>query len=247
MTGVWGRRPRDWAELAEPENTALFEAVLDQLPIEPGTRVLDAACGSGLAASMAAERGAVVSGFDSEPELLAIARERVPGGYFVKAELDSLPYADGAFEVVTGFNAFQFATDPVVAVREAGRVGAVVAATTFAEPERCESTALHLAMRAVRGDEPVAGYSPYSLSSPGGLEQLMTAAGLTPIAAGEVPVVWGYDDPELTIRALLSSAGGALAIEAAGEERVRAALAEALEAFPDGMNNVFRYAIGRSS
>jgi SAM-dependent methyltransferase len=205
--------------------------------------LLDAACGSGLAASMAAERGAVVTGFDSEPELLAIARERVPGGYFIEAPLDQMPFRDDSFDVVTGFNAFQFADDPLTAVREARRVGRLVAATTFAEPERCESTALHLAMRAVRGGEPVAGYSPYSLSSPGGLEELMSDAGLTPIAAGEVPVVWGHDDPELTIRAMLASAGGALAIEAVGEARVRAAL-EPLVGEP--MNNVFRYAIGSS-
>ena len=99
-------------------------------------------------------------------------------------------------------------------------------------------------MRAVRGDEPVAGYSPYALSEPGGIEQLLRDAGLEPIAAGEVPVVWGdRDDPDLTIRALLASAGGAHAIEAVGEERVRAALAPLVG---EPMHNVFRYAIGRS-
>jgi len=244
VTGVWGRRARDWADLAEPENAALFEAVHAELAIGPGTRVLDVGCGSGLAASMAATRGAAVTGIDNEPELLAIARERTPIVTFVDASMDeTFPFPGDAFDVVTGFNAFQFAADPAAAVREAGRVGNFVAATTFAEPERVESTKLHLAMRSVRGDEPVAGYSPYSLSDAGGLEKLLTDAGLTPVTAGEVDVVWGHDDPELTIRAMLASAGGALAIDAVGEARVRAVLAPLVG---EPMNNVFRYAIGRS-
>jgi SAM-dependent methyltransferase len=245
MTGVWGRRARDWADLAEPENAVLFETVHGELGIGPGTRLLDVGCGSGLAASMAAVRGAVVTGVDNEPELLAIAQERTPTATFVLSSMDHpLPFDSGSFDVVTGFNAFQFAADPVAAVREAGRVGAVVAATTFAEPERVESTKLHLAMRSVRGDEPVAAYSPYSLSDAGGLERLLSDAGLTPVRSGEVEVVWGHDDSEHTIRAMLASAGGALAIEAVGEQRVREVLAPLVG---EPMNNVFRYAIGRSA
>src|SRR5262249_15067344 len=160
---------RDWADLAEPENAALFEAVHAELGVGDGTRLLDLGCGSGLAASMAATRGAAVTGVDNEPELLAIARDRAPSLTLVESSMPHrLPFADGEFDVATGFNAFQFAADPVAAVREASRVGAIVAATTFAEPERVESTKLHLAMRSARGDEPVAGYSPYSLSDAGG-------------------------------------------------------------------------------
>ncbi|MBA3910085.1 MAG: hypothetical protein C0524_09400 [Rhodobacter sp.] len=71
---------------------------------------------------MAASRGAVVSGFDAAEALLEIARERVPGGDFRTADLEAMPFGDAVFDVVTGFNAFQFAGDPVRALSEARRV-----------------------------------------------------------------------------------------------------------------------------
>ncbi|HEY6759816.1 MAG TPA: class I SAM-dependent methyltransferase [Baekduia sp.] len=252
QAALWGRRPEDWARLAEPQNVPLFTAVLDALGVGAGLAVLDCGCGSGLAAELAAARGAVVSGIDATPELMAIARRRVPGGTFVRAPLDALPFEDGAFDRALGVNAFPVAADPVAAVREAARVvrgGGLVAATTFAEPERCESTALHLAMTALvppQGD----GYAPYALSEAGGLEALLAAAGLAPAGGGEVALSWRHDDVEDTILSVLCSAGGARAMATAGEDAVRAALAPAIAPFvrDDGsvsMDNVFRYAIGR--
>jgi SAM-dependent methyltransferase len=250
QAALWGRRPRDWARLAEPQNVPLFAAVLDALDVGAGTRVLDCGCGSGLAAAMAHERGAVVGGVDATPELLEVARERVPDGEFLEGSLDALPFADASYDVAMGVNAFQFADDPVVAIREAARVApGLVAATTFAEPERCESTALHLAMKNAVGPTDD-GYAPYALSAPGGLEALLTDAGLTPVDAGEVALSWRHDDVEDTILSVLCSAGGARAMDAVGEAAVRAALAPAIAPFvrADGsvsMDNVFRYAIGK--
>ena len=59
-----------------------------------GTELLDAGCGAGLAAQLAAERGAVVSGLDATSALLAIAAERVPNGEFAAGDLESLPYGE---------------------------------------------------------------------------------------------------------------------------------------------------------
>jgi SAM-dependent methyltransferase len=220
--------------------------------VRDGTRLCDVGCGSGLAAQMAAQRGAQVAGLDATPELLAIARERVPDGDLRIGSLDRLPFDDDAFDAVTGFNAFQFAADPPTAVCEAARVahpGGLVAATTFAEPERCESTALHLAMKAAVADEGDS-YAPYALSEPGGLEALLRDAGLEPIDAGEVALSWQHADVENTILSVLCSAGGARAMAAVGEPAVRAALEPAIARFvrDDGsvsMDNVFRYAVGR--
>jgi len=250
----WGRRPRDWAELAEPSNRPLYEEVLARLALGPGTRLLDIGCGSGYALRMAAELGAAVSGLDLTPKLLAIARERVPGAALTLAGMDTLPFADGGFDAAVGFNAFPFANTPETAVAEAARVvrpGGLVAATTFAEPERNESTALHLALEPLRASARVDGsHLPYALSAPGGLETLLATAGLAPVAAGEVPLDWAHDNTDRAIRAVLASGGGAMAIEASGEAAARSALAEAITPFvqPDGavvMRNVFRYVIAR--
>jgi len=251
----WGRRPRDWAQLAEPSNEPLFATVLNRLHVSEGTRLLDIGCGSGYAARMAAELGAAVTGIDITPELIEIARERLPnGGDFRVGSMDSLPFDDGSFDAAVGFNAFQFADDPAQAVSEAARVvtpQGLVAATTFAEPERNESTALHLALEPLRNTAPATpSHLPYELSAPGGLEALLTKASLEPVERGEVPLTWAHASVDGAVRAVLASAGGAMAIDAAGEAAARAALQEAVVPFtrPDGsvsMQNTFRYAIAR--
>jgi SAM-dependent methyltransferase len=250
----WGRRPRDWADLAEPSNRPLFAEVLGRLAVGESTSLLDIGCGSGYAAGMAAALGASVTGIDITPELIAIARERVPQAEFVTGGMDRLPFDDAEFDAAVGFNAFQFADDPAQAVREAARTvkpQGLVAATTFAEPERNDSTALHLALEPLRKAAPAGPqHLPYGLSNPGGLERLLAEASLEPIDSGEVPLTWAHPSVDHAVRAVLASGGGAMAIEAASEEAARTALTEAAAKFarPDGsvaMRNVFRYAIAR--
>jgi SAM-dependent methyltransferase len=65
----------------------------------PGV-ALDAACGTGRFAEFLARRGHQVIGTDSSPDMLAHARRRVPGGQFHVAELDQLPLADEAVDVI---------------------------------------------------------------------------------------------------------------------------------------------------
>ncbi len=252
---LWGTAPRDWAELAERENTPLYERMLGVADVGAGIMLLDVACGSGLLCQMAAALGAKVSGIDITPELLDIARERSPGADLREGDMAALPFADASFDVITGANAFQFAPEPGVAFAEAARVlrpGGAIVAAAFAEPERNEGTVLHLAMKEmveqVEGRED--GYAPYALSQPGGLERAVSDAGLEPQEAGEVPLAWRYGDRDAALRALLCSAGGARASRVAGRERVAAALTDAMQPFtdPDGvvtLQNVFRYIAAR--
>ncbi len=251
----WGTRPRDWAELAEPSNRELFGHVLALMRAGPETELLDIGCGSGYALQMAAAAGARVTGLDITPELLVIARERVPDATLVTGGMDSLPFAAESFDAVVAFNALQFADAPQAATSEAARVvrrGGLVAATTFAEPERNQSTALHLALEPLRAAAPApdAQHLPYALSGPGGLEQLLAEAGLEAVEAGEVQLVWAHEDVDGAVRAVLASGGGAMAIAASGEAAARAALTAAVQPFVTTggrveMHNVFRYAIAR--
>jgi SAM-dependent methyltransferase len=246
---LWGTDPQAWAELAEAHNRPLFEAVLDAAGVTAGTRVLDVGCGSGLTLVLAAERGAEPSGIDISPGLLAVARERLPDADLREGDMETLPFADAAFDAVLGVNAFQFAGDPERALREAARVtrpGGPVVASQFAAPERSQGTVVHEAMSALVPPANAADHAPYALSAPGNLESALAAAGLEVVDAGEVVCVWRYATIDEAVRALLCSAGGARAREAAGEGRVRAVLAEALRPFEDqrgavAMVNTFRW------
>jgi ubiquinone/menaquinone biosynthesis C-methylase UbiE len=68
-----------------------------------GRRVLDVGCGTGRLAALLAERHACrVWGVDVSPEMLAVARERVPRGVGLKrAAGEDLPFRDDTFERVT--------------------------------------------------------------------------------------------------------------------------------------------------
>src|SRR5580692_9799945 len=192
---LWGTDPQAWADLAESHNQPLFEAVLDAAGVGRGTRVLDVGCGSGLALTLAAQRGAVPSGLDVSPGLLGIARDRLPGADLREGDMEFLPFGDAAFDAVLGVNAFQFAGDPRQALREAARVarpdGRVVA-SLFAAPERSQGTVIHEAMSALIPPEQAADHAPYALSAPGNLEAALADAGLRVADNGEVVCDWRY-------------------------------------------------------
>jgi SAM-dependent methyltransferase len=246
---LWGTDPRAWADLAESHNQPLFEAVLDAAAVGAGTRVLDVGCGSGLALALAARRGAVPSGLDISPSLLGVARQRLPDADLRDGDMETLPFRDAAFDAVTGVNAFQFAGDPERALREAARVtrpGGRVVASLFAAPERSQGTVVHEAMSALSPPEQAGDHAPYALSAPGNLETAMASAGLSVVDMGEVVCHWRYASMDDAIRALLCSAGGARALESAGEQAVREVLDRALAQFRDAqtgvvtMKNTFR-------
>lgn len=117
---LWGARAREWAEVQEGQCAAAYHAVLKHAEVSTGTSHLDVGCGSGMAAQLSASLGAKVAGIDAAETLLEIARERTPAGDFKQGDLEALPFTDASFDLVTGFNAFQFAGDPGQALREAG-------------------------------------------------------------------------------------------------------------------------------
>jgi ubiquinone/menaquinone biosynthesis C-methylase UbiE len=64
-----------------------------------GRRILDVGCGTGrLALALSEGHGAVVTGVDPSPEMLAVARGKEPAATWVLGHAESLPFADGAFE-----------------------------------------------------------------------------------------------------------------------------------------------------
>src|SRR5919106_1016984 len=88
---LWGARARDWADIQEGQCRPVYEAVFGRTSVTAGTIYLDVGCGAGMAAQIAAQRGARVSGLDAAENLLAIAHARVPAGNFRVGDLEDLP------------------------------------------------------------------------------------------------------------------------------------------------------------
>lgn len=246
---LWGSDPEGWVEFGESQNIDLFEAVLDAADVHEGTKLLDVGCGVGGAVALAAARGAIASGLDVSEPLLATARRRLQSAQFVLGEADVLPWPDESFDAVIGINSFQFAASHHVALGEAARVvaaGGCIVATLFAAPERSQATVIHHALSALTtaaGQQPNA---PYALSAPGALEAGLAEAGLEVAGGGEVECAWEYPDTEAVVRGILSSAGGARALWAAGRTAAASAIVDAVEPYTDAdgsvrLINVFRW------
>jgi SAM-dependent methyltransferase len=77
-------------------------AMIDLAGDVNGRRVLDAGCGSGPLAAALRAKGAVVTGFDSSPAMVALARQRLGADADLRvADIDRpLPFADDAFDDV---------------------------------------------------------------------------------------------------------------------------------------------------
>jgi SAM-dependent methyltransferase len=231
---LWGSAARDWALIQEGQFRPGYEAVLDHCSVGIGTAYLDAGCGAGMAASLAAARGASVSGFDAADALLEIARERVPTGDFRTADLEAVPFADACFDVVTGFNAFQFAGDPVRALSEARRVarlGGRVVVMTWGDPDGMEAAAIVGALRPLLPAPPPGAAGPFALSDKARLRDFAEAAGLRPEDVVDVDSGWHYPDEATAVRGLGSSGVAARAKGLVGSDAVDEAHRVALAPF----------------
>ena len=85
----------------------LREITLDLVSPQPGERVLDVGCGTGLLAMAASKRAGAsgtVVGIDPSPEMIARARKKAARAdanvRFETAVIESLPFASGEFDVV---------------------------------------------------------------------------------------------------------------------------------------------------
>jgi len=231
---LWGSRAQDWADIQEATVRAVYEEVLEQLAVGGRTKFLDAGCGSGLAASLAEALGAEVFGIDASDPLLEIAEELSPESNFRKGDLEELPYKDNQFDLVTGFNSFQYAGNPSAALAEAKRVtkpsGRVVI-MTWGEPEGMEAAQVITALKPLLPPPPKDAPGPFALSDEAKLREFASSAGLEPLEVFDVESPWFYSDSETAVRGLMSAGTAAKPIEVLGEDVVAKAFAKALEPF----------------
>lgn len=248
---VWSGSPQDWSELQEPLFRPLYDAVLQHADIRAGQRVLDVGCGSGLFCRVAAEHGAQVAGIDAAPKLIEIARSGTPAGDFHIGEMEQLPFADGLFDLVTGFNSFQFAADPANALRQAQRVtkpAGKIAMAVWGLARDCQAATILKALSGILPPPPPGAPGPFALSEPGLLENMLSQVGLKPEPAAEVDTPFDYANADALARAFIASGPGIAALRRNGDATVRAAILAAAAPFRklDGsyrMNNTFKFVL----
>lgn len=250
---LWSARTDDWAAHIEAQMEPLYRAVIAELD-PAGQCLLDVGCGAGGFLALASAAGAAPTGLDAAPGMLEIARRRVPEAVLRTGDVESLPFEDHSFDAVTGFNSFQYATNPRHALAEARRVvrpGGRVVVAVWGAPERTQASGYLAAIRAQLPPPPPGTPGPIALSDENKLAAFVRDAGLTPLGFHAVSVPWLWDDLETALRGLLSSGPAVRAIEATGEQATREAVRAAIAPYQrlDGgyrLVNEFAYLAARA-
>jgi SAM-dependent methyltransferase len=164
---------------------------------QPGERVLDVACGTGVVSRLAAQRvgptGTIV-GLDLNPGMLAVAASTVagqaPGGAPVtwrEASATAMPLPDSSFDVVYCQLGLQFFPDRAVALREMHRVlapGGRLGLMVWRGIEHSPGFGIFAAAlaRHVSGEAAGMMRAPFALSDAEELRGLIGAAGFRDVA-----------------------------------------------------------------
>ncbi|MFF8602338.1 methyltransferase domain-containing protein [Streptomyces sp. NPDC015232] len=105
-----------------PPARRLRSATYQLLGAEPGSRVLDAGCGTGRAVAELTALGVRAEGVDLDPEALTAARARHPGLVLHRGSATELPFADASFDGYRADKLYHALAAPEQAAAEAHRV-----------------------------------------------------------------------------------------------------------------------------
>lgn len=181
----WSARADVYDRLTARITLVLAGPLLDAAGVGAGTRVLDLGCGPGVVCGLAAERGALPTGVDVAPGMIAEARRRHPDLVFAEADAVALPFEGGTFDACVGGFVLNHLPAPEAAVAELARVigrGGSVALSLWDVPARNRwlgivSEALAEVGVATPADV-AAGPDSYRFADPGEMHALLRGAGL---------------------------------------------------------------------
>jgi SAM-dependent methyltransferase len=227
----WGRKAVDFATLSEPGNCREYVAMHHRLGVDDGDRLLDVACGSGLAIELARLRGASCAGIDASARLIAVARDRNPACDIRVGDMNALPWDPGSFDVVTSFRGIWGTTLGAAAeiyrvLRPGGRLGLTVWGHLKISPGAWALAPFLLAAVDKIGNQAAM----VSLGRPGAGEQFLGSCGFADVERMDVHFAWEFADPQLYARALAATGPAYEAIQNVGEAEFHRAAVELAEA-----------------
>jgi ubiquinone/menaquinone biosynthesis C-methylase UbiE len=157
----------------------------------------------------------------------------VPALNFVVGEMEALPFGDISFDVVCGFNSFQYAANIKNALIEAKRVLAdegKLVTMIWGNKEECEAATY---LKAVGSHLPARARSSRSIciSENGLLEKMLKEIGFSTINTFDLPSVWDYADTDPAIKGLMSAGPVARAIENSDFEKVYQTISNAIRPY----------------
>ena len=133
----WQRNAKLYAPIQERGNRVLYGIVMPRCGayIDPGTQVLELACGSGQFTLPLSGMAKSWEATDYSPNMIREAQKRnIPRAHFCTQDATALTYEDGSFDLVLIANALHVMPEPEKALQEIHRVlrsGGILLAPTF--------------------------------------------------------------------------------------------------------------------
>ncbi len=231
---LWSIAPQKWAQHFEPWFLPMYKNALKKLNLNNDQLVLDAGCGSGLFSNMVIKQGAQLIGIDAAAGLLEVARRRNPNASFLEEDLEAMPFADNTFDVVAGFNSFQYAGSFENALAEAARVlkpGGKLVIGIWDKPENSEATEVLKAIGKLLPPPPPGTPGPFALSEDGRIENSCKNAKLKVVYKNTVACPFLYSNLHDGIQSFMGTGPAAAALNHNEKQAVEIAIADALMPF----------------
>jgi SAM-dependent methyltransferase len=223
-----------WRDQLEPAHSLMLEMA----GLQPGERVLDVACGTGLvsfrAAAAVGERGAVV-GTDLSGEMVESARRGAAlrdlhHARFERADAEALPLEGGAFDAALCALGLMYVADPIKALAEMRRVlrpGGRAAAAVWGARRSCGWAEIFPITDARVASEVCPMF--FQLGTGDALARTFEAAGFAAIRVGRLSTTLRYASAEAALAAVFRGGPVALAYSRFDPATRRAVHAEYLD------------------
>jgi SAM-dependent methyltransferase len=201
---------RKWNELIDSAAGGISERLVELAGVEPGSRVLDVACGYGeptlTAAKKAGADGSVVA-TDISAEMLAYGRERAAAAgldniEFVEADASALDLPEDSFDAAVSRWGIIFDPDGEAAAAKARsflKPGARMAISSWGPPERVPFLAIPMRTVMQRLDvppPPPGTPGPLSRPTPEAISGLLEGGGFSEVEVEETEVAFEWETPE---------------------------------------------------
>jgi ubiquinone/menaquinone biosynthesis C-methylase UbiE len=240
----WEAKAEAYDRFAGKVTAQATEFLLSAAAVSAGKRVLDVACGPGYGAGGAAARGAVATGVDFAPSMVAVAARKFPDAEFRDGDGERLAFPDASFDAVICPFGLLHMPQPERAVAEAHRVlrtGGRYAFTVWATLKTHQFFAVVTAAVKAHGNLEVpmpSAPSAFRFSDADECKKTLSAAGFRDIDVRSIPLVWrGQSGRECLDLIYNSSMRTAMLLQRQAPEaleRIHRAIVEGAERFRKG-------------
>jgi ubiquinone/menaquinone biosynthesis C-methylase UbiE len=201
---------KKWSDWLDGYSIAVCERLVELAGVEPGSRVLDVACGYGEPALTAAKKvgpeGTVVA-TDISSEMLAYARERAAAAgldniEFMESDASALNFPAESFDAAVSRWGIIFEPDgegTAARVRGFLKPGARMAISSWGTPERVPMIArpMRTALERLNVPPPPPGTpGPLSRPTPDAIGGLLEGGGFSDVQVEELDLTFEWESPE---------------------------------------------------